>query len=385
MKRLRLLLILILMQISLLAYWGTPALSQTPTPSDNPLLTSSWQRIGIFAGPGDTYPITAWLYPGVEVTIIERNNVGNWLHINRLDYRGEVADDGWVMTGFLNHHENLHFSEVPVNTRLADADPSTVASPSLALLYTAPVIPEISDAMREVYLRGQELGNHSNVVTKIGDSLTADRRYLTPISRGDHELGPYDYFEETIDYFGQSTATDSIAARIGMNTYGIFDALWADNELCEPNESPLSCEYRRKQPSIAFIMFGPNDVRHMTTEQYNLQMRLIVEETLERGIIPVLSTFSADPEIELWWHSVNANLALLEIAQEYEIPLINLWAAARVLPEYGLDVDRVHLQGSGFEHIIFSTGHESLYGGSLRNLLSIYTLDAFRRTIIVAE
>src|SRR5690606_27120024 len=108
---------------------------------------------------------------------------------------------------------------------------------------------------------------------------------------------------------------------------------------------------------------------------------LIVEESLAAGVIPVLSTFSNDPEAPLWWQSINFNLRLADIAAEYEVPLINLWAAARILPAYGLDQDQVHLKNSGFRYIKFTRGNEADYGVTLQNLLSIRMLDEIRRTL----
>jgi hypothetical protein len=275
----------------------------------------------------------------------------------------------------------LRFSEVPVNTTLADADTDYVEGDSLARLYRAPVIPAISAAMREVVVLGKSLGNRAGVVTKIGDSLSANPNYLTLISRGDHDLGPYDYLEDTVNFFGPSLAEGSVASRGGLTTYVVFDPLWADDDLCNANESPLDCELRRKQPSIATILFGQNDVRHMTDGEFEVQMRQLVEETLAWGVIPVLTTFSANPDEELYWQSINFNLALMDIAAEYEVPLINLWSAARPLPNYGLDIDSVHLTNSGFASLKYSTGHESWYGVSLLNLLTLRTLDEIRRTL----
>lgn len=102
-------------------------------------------------------------------------------------------------------------------------------------------------------------------------------------------------------------------------------------------------------------MFGPNDVRSMTEDKYAGQMRQIIEDSLEHGVIPVISTFSAHPDEEFFWQSINFNLQLVSLAEEYQIPLINLWAAARILPEYGLDRDKVHLKVSGFDYLKFDT------------------------------
>jgi hypothetical protein len=281
------------------------------------------------------------------------------------------------MSGYLDMPDEVRFSAVPVNTELADAVPQNVDSQSMRRLYAMPVIPALSPAMHAVYAHGQELGSSAHVVTKVGDSLSADDAYLVVMSHEGYDLGPYDYLEPTFLYFRDSLS-ESTAARIGMSSLVVFDPMWADAELCEGSESPLECEYRRKRPSLVMIMFGPNDVRAMDTETYTAQMIQIVEATLAQGIIPVLSTFSCDPEEEFFWQSMNFNLALIEIANDYQVPLINLWAAARALPRYGLDVDRIHLLTSGFDYLYYATGHESFYGVSLQNLLALRTWHEIR-------
>lgn len=358
------------------------AAAQSAIRASAPSTVTAYRDAVIYSGPGDTYRQLGVLRPGIPAQIVERNRIGNWLHITRTANDGSLLLDGWVLSGYLNLDASLRYSQLAVNTTLADADPSTVNSRSMARLYAVPIIPSFSLAMVEVYRRGQDMGNLSHVATKIGDSVCANPMFLKPMSQPDYQLGPYDYLKETIDYFGLSLATDSVAARGGMTTYVVFDPLWADKTQCQPNETPLDCEYRLKQPSIAFIMFGPNDVRHMTDADFDGQMRQLVEQTLAQGIIPVLTTFSADPDKEFWWQSINFNLVLAEIAAEYETPIINLWAAARVLPDYGLDIDGVHMKNSGFTYLNYTTGHESWYGVSLQNLLSLRTLDEFRQTVI---
>jgi hypothetical protein len=338
-------------------------------------------RAVVYKGPGHTFLQLSWLEPGVPATIVERNRVGNWLRVQRAREDGTLLVDGWVMSAYMNLHPDLSFADVPTNVATADADPSTVQYVSVAALYEAPIIPEISDAMREVYARGQKLGNVRKNITKVGDSLSADPLYLGLMSQFQRELGAYDYLEETIAYFGPSTAVDSVAARVGMTSLVIFDPMWADPEQCNAGETPLTCEYRLKQPSISLMMFGANDVKHMTDAEFDVQVRMMVDQTLERGIIPVLSTFSYSPHADLWWQSVNFNQRLIDIADEYDVPLINLFAAAQPLPNYGLDIDQVHMKHSGFDYLKFDTGHDAWYGVSLRNLLSIRMLDELRLTL----
>jgi len=373
MKRLNLRHVLIL---SVLIALSWPALA-----SDDPLVATVYRRANVFSGPGVSFPITGVLETDSPVRIVERNQVGSWLYVRREGEDERVLTEGWVLGGYLSRSANLRYSDVPVNTEITDGDIQGAAFLLTQPLYTVPVVPtEIDRRMLAVYTHGQLLGNHSDVITKVGDSVSANPFYLELISRGDHQLGPFDYLRGPIDFFSDGISA-STAARIGLSSLVIFDPMWADNDICQPGESPLACEYRIKKPSVAFIMFGPNDVRSMDEIEYADNMRLIIEETISQGIIPVLSTFSTDPNAELWWQSVNFNLALIELATEYDVPLINLWLAARALPDYGLDQDVVHLKNSGFEYLKYDTGHEAFYGVSLHNLLSLYTLDMLREAL----
>lgn len=340
--------------------------------------TTAFRIAFVFSGPGDTYQQTGTLNPGIPVNIVERNTIGTWVRFHRMDENDAIVQDGWVISGYLNRDADLHFGDIPINTELPDADTSTVNSQSMAKLYGLSIIPIISDEMIAIYEAGQKTGKLPNVITKVGDSLSASEQYLTPMSRDDNLLGPYDYLQDALDFYGPSMASDSITARIGLTTYAIFDPFWADKARCQSDESPLTCEYRIKKPSVAFIMFGPNDVRHMTNDDYHVQMQTLIEDTLAAGIIPVVSTFSAHPDEQFFWQSINFNLELVALSDEYHFPLINLWAAARILPDYGLDDDRIHLKPSGFMNLKYDTGHEAYYGISLHNLLCLRTLDEIR-------
>lgn len=334
----------------------------------------------VHAGPGDTYEQSGELYPGDSVKIIERSDTGNWLRVEYAVPDTSSEADGWVLTGTLQLTPDFHLSDVAVNDSLPDADLSRISDRALAALYRVPVVPDISAAMEDIYARGQALGNAPGVVTKVGDSLSAHSLYLSPLSAGNYDLGPYDYLADTARYFAESLETHSAAARIGLTTFSVFDPAWSSAR-CEPDESPLACEYRLKMPSVAFIMFGANDVGLLTDEQYEEHLRQIVDETLARGIIPVLSTFAASPDADTWPRALRFNRIVVEIADDYDIPLINLWAAARALPDNGLGDDGAHLTVSG-ERINFATGYEALYGVSLQNLLALVTLDKIRREII---
>ena len=344
------------------------------------LIITSDQAVSVFAGPGNTYEMLGTLDVGIQVIVRERNQVGNWLHVTARGQPDGVVPNGWTLTGYFTAHDSLILGDIPVNTTLPDADLSRVADPQLAQLYALPVIPAVSDAMRSVYERGRRSGNFPNVITKVGDSISADPLYLVPMSLGDQRMGPYDYLEPTLQFFGPQTQ-QSVAAVLGFNTFAVLDPFWSDPASCAPNESPLECEYRHRHPSIVFIMFGPNDLLHFTRDEFEAQMRLIVEDAMERGIIPVLSTFSYSPDRDTWPQALEFNLAITRVADDYNVPIINLWAAARPLPDYGLEGDFIHMKHWGFRFLKYDAGEDARYGLALRNLLSIRMLDELRRSL----
>ena len=351
--------------------WLSASFAQT-----DPLLTQAFRDAIVYQGPSDTYPEAGRLNAGIPVQIVERNELGTWLRVQRIGRDGAIALDAWLMRGYLNLAPELRFSQVPVSD-LADAMPETLRSQSLQVLYSAPLIAPFEDNLREVFARGQAQGRDSRKVTKVGDSVSASSAYLELWAQDGALLGAHDDLQATLDYYGAQMSA-SIAAQVGMTSYVVFDPFWASSADCEPNETPLACEYRLSRASIAFIMFGANDAKHMTDAEYAQQLRLIVQETLDAGIIPVLSTFSMAEDDPLWWQKIEFNKRVLEVGAEYQIPVMNLWAALRSLPERGLEQDGVHLLQTGFNYLKLDTGAETWYGAALQNLLALRLLDALK-------
>lgn len=336
------------------------------------------RETGVFAGPGLTYAITDTLFDGASVIVIERNSVGTWLRVQLPNAARTAAIlDGWVWRGDLAFDDGFGLGAIPISA-LPDADLSTITDPIELVLSAPPIISPLSDAMLAVYERGQELGIQPNAITKVGDSLSADPTYLDVISQPDPILGPYDYLEPTIRFFSTPRSHLSVAARRGLTSLVAFDSMWADPGRCEPGESPVICEYRLTQPLVSFIMFGPNDQIAMNTEEFDASMRALVEYTLDQGIIPVLSTFSYSPAHFRASEAAEFNLAVIRLSDEYDVPLINLWLAARPLPRFGLEGDDIHMRLSGYRSVMLDDGVETRFGGALRNLLSFRMLHEIR-------
>lgn len=248
----------------------------------------------------------------------------------------------------------------------------------------------------DIFARGQEMGNRARVFTYIGDSNSTGGDFLRPIGlkRNVCKLGPFADLQETIGFFSVSPEPgvansfnrSSVAANNGLSTVSAVDPFWADPAVCKGGESPVTCEYHRVKPSVSIIMLGLMDLEYFEVDVYRTFLEQIVQVSIDQGVIPVLTTFPVlldypSAEASLWAKSLDLNLAMLDIADTYGIPVINLWAAAQALPNYGIGPDRTHLKAVVGEFCSFD-GPEQEVGGTLRNLLTLQALDELRRNVL---
>ena len=201
-----------------------------------------------------------------------------------------------------------------------------------------PVIPTLSAHARQVLLDGAAKGANPRAFAKVGDCETLTDWFLVDFDRGTryYDLGPYGALQKVIDYYAGSFQHKSAASARGFTAASALSSYWADPQVCQAGETPLACEYRVQKPAVAFIMLGTNDVNHKTTFAANL--RKILEQSLERGILPVLVTKADNLEGDQ-----SLNLTIARMAYEYDLPLWNYWLAVQALPTRGLQPDGAHL------------------------------------------
>ncbi len=238
-----------------------------------------------------------------------------------------------------------------------------------------PVLPEgISDAMREVYQRGQEKGNNPRAFSKIGDGNASSSWFLDVFDQNAYDLGPYSALQPTIEYFSGSFARRSAAAGSGFTTATLFQTPPVSKE-CDPAETPLACELRLHRPAFALILLGTGEAYY--SETFEQGMRRILAYLLEEGVVPVLFTKADNREGN---HRINATIVAL--AQEYQLPLVNFWQVADKLPHHGLQGDGEHLTWSPN---YFNDPLNLQAAWPQRNLLTLQMLDLLRRTFTLAK
>jgi hypothetical protein len=243
-----------------------------------------------------------------------------------------------------------------------------------------PVLPDLTDAAREIFERGQarEMPRDPQMFSKVGDSMTASEQFLSAFGGEQYDLGEYVDLQNVVEWFAAGGAfdRDNYANALGFSTASALDSTWADKDVCAANESPLTCEYRVSNSAFALIMFGTNDVMAFDASLYDYFLRLVVLETMAADVVPILYTMPIKPEApEL---SAVFNQIILKIAADYDLPVINLVIALEPLPNYGVDLDdTLHLTTPQPPATAATFTEDGLNAGyTVRNLVTLQALAA---------
>jgi hypothetical protein len=350
--------------------------------------------LDVRTGPGTRNTVIGQIERETEVMIEARSPGDGWMLI-RVDPDGL---HGWVIAdGLLLSDVDL--AVLPTTTALAvlplageeaSAELTARISALNDYLGSPTVMPTLTEHAAEIIARGRELGLNPRLFTTVGDCHTDNLNFLRPFGNGDYDLGSYTALQETLDYFMISPRPDvanafvnrSLAAAPAFSTGAVLDPTWANPTLCQPGETPLACEYRLVQPSIALILLGTKDIHYYTLDDFRTNIELVVEQTLEHGILPVLGTFPIAESYYLYVEALEFNAVLVETALKYEVPLINYWVGLFPLPNHGMHEDGIHiLESEDPNSIAFS--ESDLYRGMVqRNLITLEALELLRQTLL---
>ena len=248
---------------------------------------------------------------------------------------------------------------IPINPTLAPGEWKTM-----------PVVPEgVSSTTLGIYEKGLALGNNSKAFSKVGDCESSAEWFLGDFDKGQDRfsLGEHTQLQEVITEFQGSFNRRSLAAERSFTTASVLSPLWANPDLCQGGETPLDCEYRIHKPAYAIIMLGTNEALS-PIRTFESNMRRIIETTIQKGIVPILTTKADNLE-----GNGAVNEVIVRLAREYEIPLWNFWAAVQPLPGGGLQEDGAHLTYAGNR---FDDPFAMQKAWPVRNLTALQTLDA---------
>ena len=270
-------------------------------------------------------------------------------------------------------------SDTPTDPAAPTDTPTITTTPDVRLdpadWQNWPVVPTVSARAQEIYELGLEMGNDQARFSKIGDCQNINTYFLDFFDYPNlYTLGEDDaYLQETIDQFSGSFSRVSTATKGGMNVAAVLSHYWADQERCESGESPLACELRLNQPSIALISMEESWGSNNKVENYEKYIRQIIETVIDAGVVPILATKADNLEGD---HRINQ--AIANLAYEYDIPLWNFWRAVQDLPNQGLLEDGFHLTHGVND---FSESKNLKQAWPVRNLTALQALDSVWRQL----
>lgn len=341
--------------------------------------TITLYAVTVYSEPDRDSAIVGVLVPQAKVLLEARSPDIAWV----LGHNSDGSIRGWMQSRHLALNSSDEIAGLLVSNEQAFIPPESPTD--LDRIYATinlgdyPIIPSDMGRARAIFERSQQQSKDPHSVSKIGDCISDNQHFLSPFGLGRYALGTYTYLQPMIDHFESSLAVDSLAAYDGLVTSAVLDPVFANPGACLPGETPLRCEYRVHNPGVAIIMFGAQDLLFTSPEDFDRNLRRIVHETIQAGVVPVVSTFPGN--LERWDQSIRYNQILVAVALDYDVPLMNLWRALDGLPNHGLNADGRHLS-LPVTHSGDLTPENLQRGYPMRNLVTLQALDRVWREVM---
>jgi hypothetical protein len=193
-------------------------------------------------------------------------------------------------------------------------------------------IPVLSSRAQKVYQQSLYAGHNPHLFTLAGDSNSNPLRYLGRITNGEFDLHAYPALQPVATWFKPSFDHLSLAVGGGFRAADMFDATKVTSaDGCVSGEGMFACELRTSNASIVFIQLGTGD--KFLWREFEAHYRAMLDYALLHHVLPVLVTKADDIDsIQGGASEGYINGVIRRLAAEYQMPLVDLWAATRNLP-----------------------------------------------------
>ena len=336
---------LILALSAMLLLGVPPAMGQSPV-RITIVVDQAWLRRGPSLTAGNTLPVVK----GQFYDVVARTADNAWW---QLAVPGQQASGTWL------------FADLGA-LYAGSLDAVPVISPTTPLRRTptprAPTgwpawIPRITPQQRAIWLNSPRFGKDPHTFTVVGDCNAQPSVYLRRLAAGQFDASALEpRLQAIVARFSRSFGRVSLAAQGGFGAHSMMDPTWADGALCGTKQGPFECELWVSRASIVFIALGTQE--QYTWQSFEQHYRPLIEHALSKGVLPVLVTKADDIETAAGAPAGYINGIIRRLAQEYQVPLLDFWAATRALPNNGL-VDEgekdFHLSEAGMDRRLLTT------------------------------
>ena len=198
----------------------------------------------------------------------------------------------------------------------------------------SPITPSVAQQIRQVALSHPE--RKADRFSKVGDSITRSTKFLTCLAGVD---------SVQLDAAERETLKQLRAARfdsIGRESSSAENG-WSAWQPLAGQPPPLFRELSEAQGLFTFVLLGTNDIETSRVTTFARRFTKLIDATLARGSVPLVSTIPERHDRELSRLKVpRFNAAIRAIAQARRVPLIDLHLALSRLPNEGLASDGIH-------------------------------------------
>jgi hypothetical protein len=214
------------------------------------------------------------------------------------------------------------------NTNLGD----TPSQPGMVISQSNGWITSLSYRARQVYARSLLAGHDARMFTLAGDSNSNPLRFLDRITTGAFVTTTLPELQATVAWFTPSYSHVDLAVGGGFRAADMFDTSKVTSaDGCVQGEGMFACELRKSNASIVFIQLGTGD--KFVWRQFEANYRTMIDYALSQNVLPVLVTKADDIESQQGGASYGfINSVIRRLAWEYQMPLVDLWAATRDMP-----------------------------------------------------
>jgi hypothetical protein len=237
----------------------------------------------------------------------------------------------------------------------------------------------VGQHLRAVYELGQTLGRNRGAFSKVGDCQSVEVHFMQGLESGDYVLGEYVNLQGVLNQFLGSYRRVGPSALDGNHPDILLNPLWADANRCDDGENSLQCEIRLHNPSIAIIFIQPRVTGTNWQVRYHDGLTQAVQQSLDMGVIPVLSTLFGwqghDTVVEM------TNSVVKQVGAEMNVPVWDFYRSVEDLPTQG-DRGNWHMTLSPTNNLDFSDPANFKYAMVLRNFEALQVLDIVWREVM---
>jgi PKD repeat protein len=263
------------------------------------------------------------------------------------------------------------------------AEPTEEPQPEPSIADETAVEPDIAaltNALNGIVTNGDG-SQLVDVFAVIGDRTARPDYLLNPFGDGSFTLDGRGFEVEAViqAYLNGDAGGQNPFARAGAAVQNDLPVNTALNGAGSCGDTPVNCELDATQASILIISLGYRDaVIGTPIDQFERDLDSLVSLVKSRGVIPVLLT--PFPRAESGLVMRDYADAVVRVADDQDVPLVNVWRLFNTLPDSGLSGADPSVANAGAD--VLNNNTIERFGANARNFYVLKVLSEIRSRVL---